>query len=340
MIPAKSPNPAGLKVFKANSLIFLEGDPGDEMYIIKKGKIKIMRREGAHTVHLATLGPGSVIGEMSLLDKCPRSATAKTLEETHLIVISQDVYQKTTERIPVWLNSIIKMMVQRLRATLEKKHHHDLARALGSYLFCMMGIQQGKHPTNKEQTNTIPLALLESEMKIMNGLAAGDLKKLNLFLQEKGYIKLEQILGKPSHVAILQPDVLAVYYQYLQGWSKNTPPPEESFNESVQNTLRLLWECAQTKATRSNADWNLGMRAFEMEVEQKKENFKEHAENIDFLAKQNIIQIKDNSVKTEHGHHSHKSLVIATPVMEKCLLTLKELKNFRYTIVHYVNAHS
>ena len=73
--------------------IFQYGDPGDKLYIILEGKVRISREvPGMGEEALAVLGPGEVFGEMALLDESPRSADALVHERCRLLVITKDAF--------------------------------------------------------------------------------------------------------------------------------------------------------------------------------------------------------------------------------------------------------
>ena len=60
--------------FRRGTLIFIEGELSTEMLILRTGSVRILKQEGENTFELAILGPGSVLGELSLLDHQPRGA--------------------------------------------------------------------------------------------------------------------------------------------------------------------------------------------------------------------------------------------------------------------------
>ena len=62
--------------FPRGTVLFREGDPGGEMYVVSRGKVSISARGGAVEKVLSTLGQGEFFGEMSILNDAPRSATA------------------------------------------------------------------------------------------------------------------------------------------------------------------------------------------------------------------------------------------------------------------------
>jgi len=85
---------ASQEAFKANALIFKEGDVGDKLYLILEGKVRISRQlSGMGEEALAILGVGEAFGEMSLIDDTPRSADARAHEAVKLLVITREAFE-------------------------------------------------------------------------------------------------------------------------------------------------------------------------------------------------------------------------------------------------------
>jgi CRP/FNR family transcriptional regulator, cyclic AMP receptor protein len=105
--------------------IFQYGDPGDKLYIILEGKVRIFREVGGMGEEaLAVLGTGEVFGEMSLLDESTRSAGALAHERCRLLVITKDAFDdllflhKDLAYEVLW--SCVRMLASRLRETNDK----------------------------------------------------------------------------------------------------------------------------------------------------------------------------------------------------------------------------
>ncbi|HWL84521.1 MAG TPA: cyclic nucleotide-binding domain-containing protein [Polyangiaceae bacterium] len=105
--------------------IFQYGDPGDKLFIILEGRVRISREvSGMGEEALAVLGPGEVFGEMSLLDESPRSADARAHERCRLLVITKDAFDdllflhKDLAYEVLW--SCVRMLSARLRETNDK----------------------------------------------------------------------------------------------------------------------------------------------------------------------------------------------------------------------------
>ena len=105
--------------------IFQYADPGDKLYIILEGKVRISRDvPGMGEEALAVLGPGAVFGEMALLDEAPRSADARVHERCRLLALRKDAFEdllflhKDLAYEVLW--SVVRMLTGRLRETNDK----------------------------------------------------------------------------------------------------------------------------------------------------------------------------------------------------------------------------
>lgn len=78
--------------FSKGTVIFRQGDPGEEMFVVASGRIRLTIGKGGHETEVNTLGPGEFFGELSLLSGEPRSATATAVEDSALLAIGRDVY--------------------------------------------------------------------------------------------------------------------------------------------------------------------------------------------------------------------------------------------------------
>ncbi len=79
--------------FAQGTVLFREGEPGKEMYVVQQGRIHVSKRVGDVEKILASLGPGEFLGEMSILNNKPRSATATCAEDSKLLVIDGKTFE-------------------------------------------------------------------------------------------------------------------------------------------------------------------------------------------------------------------------------------------------------
>jgi len=116
--PVKTNKDVERREAKAGDLLFEEGDPGSEAYLILDGKVDVFRKSGNEEIVLATLGRGDIIGEMSLIDNQPRMASARARADAKLTVITQGDLEQRLGKLgdnDKVLRRIIDVFVERLR---------------------------------------------------------------------------------------------------------------------------------------------------------------------------------------------------------------------------------
>jgi CRP-like cAMP-binding protein len=111
--------------YPRGTTLFQHGDPGDKLYIIISGKIRISREiPGMGEEALAILGAGDVFGEMSLFDDAPRSADAHVHEGLRVLALPKDRFEQLLflrqdlAHDVLW--SAVRILVRRLRETNDK----------------------------------------------------------------------------------------------------------------------------------------------------------------------------------------------------------------------------
>jgi len=110
---------------KADQTVFSAGQPGDAMYVVLSGSVRLMKGE----TKLIELTRGHHFGEMALVDRSVRSLTAVATEDTRLVVIHRKEFYEIIKREPAsavkMLWSFVQVLGERLRKTT-----NDLSEAL------------------------------------------------------------------------------------------------------------------------------------------------------------------------------------------------------------------
>jgi len=83
-----------IRRFRKGETVFHQGDPGDALFIVASGSVKVVlpSDEGAEPAIVAVLGPGEFFGELALLDGAPHSATIVAIEGTETLVLHRDAF--------------------------------------------------------------------------------------------------------------------------------------------------------------------------------------------------------------------------------------------------------
>jgi len=112
----------------ADETLFLAGDPGDGFYRLDEGllKVTIESATGAERI-LAILGPGAIVGDLSIIDGKPRSATVTALRDCKLRFVSRTTFETFSRNEPEIYKYLVKLLATRLRDT-------DAIVAAGSFL--------------------------------------------------------------------------------------------------------------------------------------------------------------------------------------------------------------
>ena len=96
---------------ESGEIIFSEGEPGDALYLVLDGRVRVHHQEKM----VAELGERECFGEMALLDSAPRSATVTTVNDTNLLKIARDEFHEILTEKPEIALGIIKVLSRRLR---------------------------------------------------------------------------------------------------------------------------------------------------------------------------------------------------------------------------------
>lgn len=104
--------------YSRGATIFSEGDPGESLYIVLAGKVKIGRKasDGRENM-LAVMGPSDQFGELSLFDPGPRTATATALTDVNLARMDKDALRPWISEHPEIAEQLLRVLARRLRRT-------------------------------------------------------------------------------------------------------------------------------------------------------------------------------------------------------------------------------
>ncbi|MCC7260060.1 MAG: cyclic nucleotide-binding domain-containing protein [Alphaproteobacteria bacterium] len=113
--------------FPVGTIIFKEGDQPDCAYVIKTGKVQILKRAGHGDIVLAELGPGAPFGEMGLFDGNPRAASARALETTNVDMIDAAELEALLGQCPPRVMPILRTVFDRLRTANQRLSKQEKA---------------------------------------------------------------------------------------------------------------------------------------------------------------------------------------------------------------------
>ncbi len=105
------------KMFERGAVLFRQGDSGDDVLILRSGRVKVSVRRGGREVILAVYDAGALLGELGAVDGNVRSATVTALESVDVDAISHDEFMELLERHPRVATELLRLVAGRLRST-------------------------------------------------------------------------------------------------------------------------------------------------------------------------------------------------------------------------------
>lgn len=179
---------AGRRTYREDTVIFTRGDPGDSLYGVVTGRVRIsVSAPGGKEVYLNVMQPGDSFGEISLLDGEPRSASARTITATELMFIPRAAFIALLKKEPPLALHLIHLLCERVRWAHELMEDSTLLTAperLAKRLLSLAGQQGRASPVG------VKVSLSQEELATYLGLSR---QIVNQHLQEwrgKGWVSL------------------------------------------------------------------------------------------------------------------------------------------------------
>ncbi len=166
--------------YRDNELLFCEHEPGEELYIIQKGKIKITKIVDNNEVLLAVLKPGDIFGEMAILENKPRSASAISFGESELLAVSKDNFGIMVQKNPQLGTKLITLLSERIWKAYRQLANILISDPLGRmYDTLLTVVEESRIPIQHNATYTFDFG--PEELIKMVGLPAD---KGNMLIQQ------------------------------------------------------------------------------------------------------------------------------------------------------------
>src|SRR5262249_31698197 len=103
------------KQFKKGEVLIREGESGDCAYVIETGNVEILVQREGQPIQIGTRGPGSLIGEMAMIDDKPRTATVRAVDDCDVIEITREDFSRRVENADPVLKMVMRVITTRYR---------------------------------------------------------------------------------------------------------------------------------------------------------------------------------------------------------------------------------
>jgi CRP-like cAMP-binding protein len=180
------------RIFAPGVTIFHQDMPGTMLYIIESGSVRIFTLgKSGQELTLSILGPKEMFGELSLLDRKPHSASAVTMVETAVWLLSLRDFDDLLERYPRILRELNLILVQRLRNTTHLVEAMIFEDILGRLAYQFLNLTEHYGETvNDEIVLTVPLT--QAELATLVGATRESVNKCISIMRNQNLIRTEE----------------------------------------------------------------------------------------------------------------------------------------------------
>ncbi len=173
-------------------VLFHEGEPGDRLYVIVEGKIKLGRASGDGRENLlAILGPGEMFGELSLFDPGPRNATATAVADTALIGVGNDDLTAWLAGRPDVARQLLRALARRLRRTNEALADLVFSDVPGRVAKALLDLSE-RFGTPNDEGLRVAHDLTQEELAQLVGASRETVNKALADFAARGWLRLDQ----------------------------------------------------------------------------------------------------------------------------------------------------
>jgi CRP-like cAMP-binding protein len=193
--------------FRRGEVIFHEGDPGDALFIVASGSVKITvpTEDGMEPAILTTIRAGGFFGELALLDGGIRSATAVAVDPVEALVLQRGAFDGLVDEQPTIRRSLLAALaaeIRRLTAQVEDLHFLDLPGRLARHLLREIAAEDGTLVAGEVR---LPWPYTQGELA---GMIGGSRQSVNRLLRDfvsQGLLRFEGddlVIPEPRRLAL------------------------------------------------------------------------------------------------------------------------------------------
>lgn len=199
------------------------------MYVIKSGKLAVVKTKQNSEIVLAEIGPGAMVGEMAFFDNKPRSASVKALKDSEVIALPYKALHAQFQNFPEWCKAIMRTVNDHLRNAnqrikqLEKNESaegdlfppHTITKLVS--ILSLVGHRYGKF-SEEDKGLVVNGALLRNYTIQVFQEATHKMQKLMNVLMDMSLLKVEDMGEGRQKIVIFKPDFLFSFAEWYNEW--------------------------------------------------------------------------------------------------------------------------
>jgi len=180
------------RTFRAGETIFHRDDPGQVLYVIKEGKVKIsLISPDGQEISLVVFGKGEYFGEFALIDGLPRSADAIALEKVECYTLQRSDFQKAIMKNPQIAIQVMEVLSKRLRIADQMIEDLIFLDVYGRVAKKLLELADA-HGAKVEDGMRIDVRLTQQELASMVGASRESVNKVMGYFTEKNFLSTDK----------------------------------------------------------------------------------------------------------------------------------------------------
>ena len=188
--------------FSAGATLYYAGAPADALYLIRDGRVRLVKRARGIERTMGVFGAGDMVGEESLVPGAHRTATAEAIEPVSALVVESDTFRALVRKRPDIGEGAMRQLVRRLRRAEEQIENATLPDPTLRVLNTLLRVAE------EDPGNVIPLSPLEISTR--TGLELDQVKAVVGQLRDRGYLELGD-----QTISIFDPSALRELHELL-----------------------------------------------------------------------------------------------------------------------------
>src|SRR5512139_521649 len=175
------------RVFEAGRNVLTIEQPGEAVYIILHGTVKIHIEQGERDVIVSILGAGDLLGEMSLIDSVGRSASAVTLENSLMLWMDKVTFNYILDNFPTVARNLVKILSARVRLSDQMIQALATLDVNGRVARQLLAFAE-KYGYEKDKATQIRIVLTQSDIADLVGASRKRVNQAMVLFKERGLI--------------------------------------------------------------------------------------------------------------------------------------------------------
>lgn len=176
----------------AGTVLIMQEEPGDTVFLLLDGSVKVYKtRPDGGEVILSVLGPGEVVGELSVADPLERWASVATLEESRLLWIDGERFRALLDELPPVRAGLVELLCRRVRLA-DDRLETLAALDIEGRVACVLLSLARRHGEAKAGGGTrIPIPLTQADLAAMTGASRVRVNQVLAKFRRNGWVTLD-----------------------------------------------------------------------------------------------------------------------------------------------------